>query len=99
MQQHSKLSSQNMLILTVLVEVKLLGISVYLVEIINRLNPLTRLPNARMLNIWLNIKHKCSMKKIKKSGNVMQQSMHSCVCGKNTSSESILIRSYLLFAR
>ena len=32
-----------------------------------------------------------------KSGNVMQQPMDSCVCGINTSSESILIRSYLLF--
>ena len=29
----------------------------------------------------------------------MQQPMYSCVCGINTSSESILIRSYLLFAR
>ena len=29
----------------------------------------------------------------------MQQPMDSCVCGINTSSESILIRSYLLFAR
>ena len=39
----------------------------------------------------------------KKSGNVMQhvpvQSMDFCVCGINTSSESFLIRSYLLFAR
>ena len=35
----------------------------------------------------------------KKSGNVMQQPMDSCACGINTSSESILIRSYLLFAR
>ena len=33
------------------------------------------------------------------TGNVMQQPMDSCVCGINTSSESILIRSYLLFAR
>ena len=31
--------------------------------------------------------------------NVMQQPMDSCLCGINTSSESILIRSYLLFAR
>ena len=31
-----------------------------------------------------------------KSGNVMQQPMDFCVCGINTSSESILIRSYLL---
>ena len=29
----------------------------------------------------------------KKSGNVMQQPMDSCVCGINMSSESILIRS------
>ena len=29
-----------------------------------------------------------------KSGNVMQQPMDSCVCGINTISESILIRSY-----
>ena len=28
----------------------------------------TRLPNARMLNIWLNIKNNCSMKKIKNRG-------------------------------
>ena len=35
----------------------------------------------------------------KKSGNVMQQPMDSYVCGINTSSESILIRSYLLFPR
>ena len=35
----------------------------------------------------------------KKSGNVMQQPINSYVCGINTSSESILIRSYLLFAR
>ena len=58
-----------------------------------------RLPNARMLNIWLNIKNNnCSLKKIKLE-NVMQQPMDSCICGINTSSESILIRSYLLFAR
>ena len=36
--------------------------------------------------------------KNQKSGNVMQQPMDSDVCGINTSSESILIRSYLLFA-
>ena len=29
---------------------------------------LARLPNARMLNIWLNIKNNCSMKKIKNRG-------------------------------
>ena len=34
-----------------------------------------------------------------KSGNVMQQPMDSCVRGKNTSSESILIRFCLLSAR
>ena len=33
------------------------------------------------------------------SGNVMQQPMDSFVCGINSSSESILIRSYLLSAR
>ena len=27
--------------------------------------PLSRLPNARMLNVWLNIKNNCSMKKKK----------------------------------
>ena len=32
------------------------------------------------------------------SGNFMQQPMDSYVCGINTSSESILIRSYALFA-
>ena len=57
----------------------------------------SRLPNARMLNIWLNIEDNCSMKKIKKSENVMQQPKDSCDCGINTCSESILIRSYLLF--
>ena len=31
----------------------------------------------------------------KKSGNVMQQPMYYYVCGINTSSESILIRSYI----
>ena len=35
----------------------------------------------------------------KKSGNVMQQPMDFCACGINMSSESILIRSYLLFPR
>ena len=60
---------------------------------------ITRIPNARMLNIWLNIKNNCSMKKIKKTGTVMQQPMDSCVCGINTSSESKLIRSYLVLAR
>ena len=35
----------------------------------------------------------------RKTGNVMQQPMDSCICGINTSSESILIRSYLLFGR
>ena len=34
-----------------------------------------------------------------KSGNIMQQPMNSYVYGINTSSESILVRSYLLFAR
>ena len=34
-----------------------------------------------------------------KSMNVMQQPMDSNVCGINTSPESILIRSYLLFLR
>ena len=34
-----------------------------------------------------------------KMANVMQQPMDSYVCGINTSSESILLRSYLLFAR
>ena len=34
----------------------------------------------------------------KKSGNVMQLPMDSYICGINTSSESILIRSYLLVA-
>ena len=29
---------------------------------------ITRLPNSRMLNIWLNIKNNCSMKKIKIRG-------------------------------
>ena len=33
-----------------------------------------------------------------KSGNLMQQPMDSYVCGIYMSSESILIRSYLLFA-
>ena len=28
----------------------------------------THLPKARMLNIWLNIKNNCSMKKIKNQG-------------------------------
>ena len=41
-----------------------------------------RLPNDRMLNIWLNIKNNCYLKKIKKSGNVMQQPMDSCVCAQ-----------------
>ena len=60
----------------------------------------SRLPNARMLNIWLNIKKQLLFEETdQKSGNVMQQPMDSCVCGINTSSESILIRSYLLFAR
>ena len=59
--------------------------------------PKSRLPNARMLNIWLNIKNNCSMK-TKKMGNVMQQPMESCVCDINTSSESILIWSHLLLA-
>ena len=40
---------------------------------------IARLPNARMLNILLNIKNNCSMKKIKKLGNVMQQPMDFCV--------------------
>ena len=34
-----------------------------------------------------------------KSGNVMQQPMDAYICAINTSSESILIRSYLLLAR
>ena len=34
-----------------------------------------------------------------KSGNVMQQPMDSCACGIYTSSESILIWSYLLFTQ
>ena len=32
-----------------------------------------------------------------KSGNIMQQPLDSYICGINTSSESILIRSYFLF--
>ena len=50
---------------------------------------LTRLPNAQMLNIWLNL-----YEENQKSGNVMQQAMDSCVCGINTSFESILIKSH-----
>ena len=51
---------------------------------------ITRLPNARMLNIWLNIKKQLLYEENKKSGNVMQQPMYSCVCGINASSKSIL---------
>ena len=50
--------------------------------------PFSRLPNARMLNIWLNIKKKYLQEENKKSGNTMQQNMHSYVCGKNLRSES-----------
>ena len=53
----------------------------------------SRLPNARMLNIWLNIKNNCSMKKIINRG-MSQRPMDSCVCGINTSPESIPISSY-----
>ena len=44
----------------------------------------SRLPNARMLNIWLNIKKNCSMKKIKNQG-------MSC--------NSILIPAFVVFIR
>ena len=57
-------------------------------------NILSRLPNALMLNIWLKL-----YEENHKSGNVMQQAMDSCNCGINTSSESILTRSYLLFVQ
>ena len=64
---------------------------------------LARLPNDLMLNVWLNMKKKKTKQLLheenKKSGNVMQKPMDSYVCGINTSSESILNRSYLLFAR
>ena len=52
-----------------------------------------------MLNIWLNIKKQLLYEENKKSGNVMQQPLDSYICGINMSSESILIRSYLLFTR
>ena len=41
----------------------------------------------------------CSTKKIKNRGMSCNSPMDSYLCGINTSSESILIRSYLLFAR
>ena len=34
----------------------------------HKLGAATCLPNAQMLNIWLNIKNNCSMKKIKNRG-------------------------------
>ena len=54
---------------------------------------------------WSNAQHLVEYEKEllyeenKKSGNVMQQPMDFSVCGINTSSASILIRSHLLFAR
>ena len=57
------------------------------------------LPNARMLNIWLNIKNNSSRKRIKNLGNVMQQTMHSYVCGINLRSESSLVLSDLYFTK
>ena len=54
---------------------------------------LTRLPNTPLLNIWLNIKEEN-----KKSGNVMQQTIHSYVCGINLRSESSLVLSDLHFS-
>ena len=58
----------------------------------------SRIPNDRMLNIWLNIENNFSRKRIKKLGNVMQQTMHSYVCGINLRSESSLALSNLRFA-
>ena len=54
---------------------------------------------------WSNAQHLIKYEKQlpyeenKKSGNVMQQPMDSYLCGINTSSESILFRSYLFFAQ
>ena len=50
-----------------------------------------------MFNIWLNIKT-FIQEKNKKSGSVMQQNMHSYVCGINLRSESSLVLSDLRFA-
>ena len=50
-----------------------------------------RLPNTQMLNRWLIIKNNSSRMGIKKSGNVMQQTMHSYVCGINLRSESSVV--------
>ena len=62
----------------------------------------SRLPNARMLNIWLNIKNNSSWKKIENLGiscnRLIIKSMHSYVCGINLRSESSLFLSDLHFA-
>ena len=45
-----------------------------------------------------NVLYFCSRKRIKKSGNVLQQPKHSYVGGINLRSESSLVLSDLLFA-
>ena len=62
--------------------------------------PTTFLPNDPMLNIWLNMKNNSLLlyEENKKSGNVIQQPMHSYHCGKNLRPESSLVLSDLLFA-
>ena len=56
----------------------------------------TRLPKDPKLNIWLNEKL-FLQEENKKSGNVMQQPMHSYVCDINLRSESSIVLADLLF--
>ena len=56
----------------------------------------TKRPNAQHL---VEYEKQLLYEENQNSGNVMQQPMDSYVCCMNSSSESILIRSYLLFAR
>ena len=57
----------------------------------------TRLPNDLMLNIWLNIEKQFFQEENKKLENVIQQPMHSYICGINLKSESCLVLSAFLF--
>ena len=54
----------------------------------------SRLPNARILNIWLNIKNNSSRKRIKDRGMSCNR-LYSFLCGINLRSESSLVMSDL----